>query len=129
MSLKAICLFLPLYSLGTTEAMYHKELCGFPFPYQRQQRLEQCVHKGRSDNPPTYCFTCHLQVIHSSRAIHSGQHRQCGALLCLENHTPGLLESKTLNYFILFLWTKREFAPPPVFTLNCINVCILFTSW
>lgn len=73
MSLKAICLFLPLSSLWMTEARYHKELCGFPISYQKQQTLEQCVHKGRSDNPPVYCFTCHLQVTHSTHAIHSGQ--------------------------------------------------------
>lgn len=109
MSLKAICLFLPLSSLWT-EAMYHKELCGFPIPYQRQQMLEQCVHKGRSNNPPMYCSTCHLQVIHSTPAILSGQQSQCCALLCLENHTPSLLESKSFNYLILFLWHKREFA-------------------
>lgn len=61
------CLFIsPTVFLMDDRGHVSQRIVCLSLPYQKQQRLEQCVHKGRSDNPPVYCFTCHLRVIHST---------------------------------------------------------------
>lgn len=101
--------------------MYYKELCGFSISCEKQQMLEQCVRKGRSDNPRMYCFTCHLQVIYSIHAIHSGQHCQSSALenLLGESHSKPVIKQYIELVPSLLLWCNREeLVPLPVLTLN-----------